>query len=137
MQQINLEFGAMNISTPDPIQRIQAIDLTKRSMNHAVILNCPKVMVDQGAPTQENKETAIATLKTMGDYAKSKGVKVSMEERAAAEAAGAPAHLVLPARLRPARPPVRAAWAPPQRHRLRQPLQPFPRRQQGLRPGSC
>ena len=81
MQQINLEFGPMNISAADPIQRIQAIDLTKRWVDHAVVLNCPKVMINQGQPSQENEEYAIATLKTMGDYARSKGVKVSMETR--------------------------------------------------------
>jgi xylose isomerase-like TIM barrel protein len=81
MQQINLEFGTMNISAADPIQRIQAIDLTKRWVDHAVLLNCPKVMVNQGQPSEENKDYAIATLKTMGDYARSKGVKVSMETR--------------------------------------------------------
>jgi Xylose isomerase-like TIM barrel len=81
MTQINLEFGSMNISAADPVQRVQAIDLTKRWVDHALILGCGRVMVNQGQPTQENKQYAIETLKTMGDYAKSKGVKVSMETR--------------------------------------------------------
>jgi hypothetical protein len=81
MTQINLEFGGMNISAADPVQRVQAIDLTKRWVDHAAILGCPRVMVNQGQPNQDNKSHAIATLKTMGDYAKSKGVKVSMETR--------------------------------------------------------
>jgi len=84
MQQINLEFGnAMTISAPDPVGRAQAIDLTKRWVDHAVILNCPKLMVNQGQLSQENKEYAIVALKAMGDYARSKGVKISMETRGA------------------------------------------------------
>jgi hypothetical protein len=79
--QINMEFGSMNISAADPVQRVQAIDLTKRWVDHAVILGCPRVMANQGQPSQENKAYTIATLKAMGDYAKSKGVKVSMETR--------------------------------------------------------
>src|SRR5437773_8936646 len=79
MTQINLEFGGMNISAADPVQRVQAIDLTKRWVDHAVFLGCPRLMVNQGQPNQENKTYTIATLKTMGEYAKGKGVKVSME----------------------------------------------------------
>ncbi len=75
MQQINLEFGSMNISADNPVQRIQAIDLTKRWVDYAVILNCPKVMVNQGRLTAQNQDIATATLKTMGDYAQSRGVE--------------------------------------------------------------
>jgi hypothetical protein len=100
MQQINLEISPMFVSAADPILRVQCIDLTKRWVDHAVLLNCPKVMVNQGQPSQENKEYMIAALKTVGDYAKSKGVKISMETRGgggggrragAPGAAGAPA----------------------------------------------
>src|SRR5262245_25065589 len=34
MSNVNLEFGGMNISTADPVQRQQAIDLTKRWVDH-------------------------------------------------------------------------------------------------------
>ena len=78
---INLEFGNMNISTGDAVLRLQAIDLTKQWIDHAVELGCPRVMVNQGSPTQENKQTAIATLQTMGLYGKSKNVMVAMENR--------------------------------------------------------
>ncbi len=78
---INLEFGPMNITAASPIQRIQAIDLTKQWINHAVVLGSPRVMIDQGKPTDANKQIAIDTLKIMGDYGKSKGVKVAMEDR--------------------------------------------------------
>lgn len=78
---INLEFEEMNISSPDPVLRAQAVDLTKRWIDHAVELGSPRVMVNQGRPTPETKDVAIAALKIMGDYGKSKGVKVSMEPR--------------------------------------------------------
>jgi len=81
MQQINLEISPMFVSAPDPILRLQCIDLTRRWIDHAVTLNCPKVMVNQGSPSQENKDVMIAALKIVGDYGKSKGVKISMETR--------------------------------------------------------
>ena len=78
---INLEFGPPTMSADSPVNRLQAIDLTKQWINHAVTLGCPRVMINQGMLTQENKQIAIATLKTMGDYGKSKGVMVSLEPR--------------------------------------------------------
>jgi hypothetical protein len=78
---INLEFGPQNISAPDPALRQQAVDRTKEWIDHAVALGCPRIMVNQGQPTQENKDVAIAALKAMGDYGKSKNVMVAMENR--------------------------------------------------------
>ena len=78
---INLEFGPQNISAADPALRQQAVDRTKEWIDHAVVLGCPRIMVNQGAPTQENKEVAIAALKAMGDYGKSKNIKIAMENR--------------------------------------------------------
>jgi hypothetical protein len=78
---INLEFGPMNISSADPVQRVQAIDLTSRWVDHAVMLGCPRVMINQGQVTDENKVWGIPTLRAMGDYGRSKGVMVSVETR--------------------------------------------------------
>jgi hypothetical protein len=78
---INLEFDAMSITAADPVLRAQAVDLTRQWIDHAVELGSPRVMVNQGHPTPENKAIAIATLKLMGDYGKSKKVMVSMEPR--------------------------------------------------------
>ena len=78
---INLEFGPQNISAADPALRQQAIDRTKEWIDYAVALGSPRIMVNQGAPTDENKEVAIAALKAMGDYGKSKNIKVAMENR--------------------------------------------------------
>jgi hypothetical protein len=101
MNQINLEFGTLNISAPDPVVRLETIDLTKKWVDHAVILGCPRVMVNQGTLTPDVRQAAIDTLKTMNAYAKSKRVFITMENRgggggsrggqAGAAAAGAPA----------------------------------------------
>ena len=48
MNQINVEFGNLNISTPEPTRRLETIDLTKQWIDHAVALGCPRVMVNQG-----------------------------------------------------------------------------------------
>jgi Xylose isomerase-like TIM barrel len=79
---INLEFGApMTASSEQQVGRLQAIDLTKQWIEHAVVLGCPRVMVNQGNLTEENRGVAIAALRAMGEYGRSKGVKVSLEPR--------------------------------------------------------
>jgi len=97
---INLEFGPQNISAADPALRQQAIDRTKEWVDHAVTLGCPRVMVNQGAPTEENKAVATAALKAMGDYGKSKNIMVAMENRGGGAPRGGP----------PAPPPSPPAW---------------------------
>ena len=86
---INLEFGPQNISAADPALRQQAVDRTKEWIDHASALGCPRIMVNQGQPTQENKEVAIAALKAMGDYGKTRNVMVAMENRGSGNARGA------------------------------------------------
>jgi len=86
---INLEFGPQNISAADPALRQQAVDRTKEWIDHASALGCPRIMVNQGQPTHENKELAIAALKAMGDYGKTRNVMVAMENRGGGNARGA------------------------------------------------
>ena len=81
MTQINVEFGQMTVSAADPVQRDQAIDLTTRWVDHALILNCPRVMINQGQLTPETRTNAKAALKRMSEYATAKGVKISVETR--------------------------------------------------------
>jgi hypothetical protein len=100
---INLEFGPQNISAADPALRQQAIDRTKEWIDHAVALGCPRIMINQGQPTQENKELAIAALKAMGDYGKTKNIKVAMENRGGG---GGRQGAVTPANPAPPAPPV-------------------------------
>lgn len=122
--QVVMEFGGLNISAPDHnfLPRIQAIDLTKVWIDRAELLGCPRVMVNQGQPSEENRQYAVETLRVMSDYATSRGVKVSIEPRgsgaargaasgaasAAAPAAGAAA--VPPAGLTPPVSPAQPAW---------------------------
>jgi len=81
MNQICLEFGILNISSPDPMLRLETIDLTKQWIDHAAVLDCPRVMVNQGTLAPEVRQAAIETLKTIGEYGKSKKVFVTMENR--------------------------------------------------------
>ncbi len=85
---INLEFGPQHISAADAEVRQQAVDRTRQWIDYAVVLGCPRIMVNQGAPTEENKVLAIAALRAMGDYGKSKNVKIAMENRGAGGARG-------------------------------------------------
>jgi hypothetical protein len=107
---INLEFGPQNISAADPALRQQAIDRTREWIDHAVALGCPRIMVNQGAPSEENKDVAIAALKAMGDYGKSRNIMVAMENRGGGGGRqGTAAPGATPAPPAPA-PPGPAAW---------------------------
>src|SRR3954451_1925602 len=81
MNQICLEFGPLNISTPDPVLRIETIDLTKRWIDHAVAVGCPRVMLNHGTLAPEVRQNAIAALKSIGEYGKKKKVFVTLESR--------------------------------------------------------
>ena len=78
---INLEFGPMNISSPQPVLRLQAIDLTRQWIEHAVVLGSPRVMINQGNLLNENKRDAIEALKAMVDHGTSRGIMVGVETR--------------------------------------------------------
>jgi hypothetical protein len=78
---INLELGNMNIAAADPAFRAQAVDLTKAWIDHAVLLGSPRVMINQGKLTQENKAAAIEALMRMAAYGKAKKIMVGAEPR--------------------------------------------------------
>jgi sugar phosphate isomerase/epimerase len=61
--------------------RAQAVDLTKAWIDHAVVLGSPRVMINQGKLTAENKQAAIETLKQMTEYGKTKSIMVGAEPR--------------------------------------------------------
>jgi sugar phosphate isomerase/epimerase len=92
---INLEFGPQNISADDPMLRQQAIDRTKEWIDTAAALGCPRIMVNQGQLSADKKDIAIAALKAMGDYGKSKNIMVAMENRGSGAAGQSPAAWVL------------------------------------------
>jgi hypothetical protein len=112
MNQINVEFGALNISATDPVLRLETIDLTKKWVDHAEILGCPRVMVNQGTLAPDVRQSAIDALKTINAYAKTKKVFITMENRGGGGGrggrAGAP-----PTATATAAPPDGAPPAPP------------------------
>jgi hypothetical protein len=63
------------------VLRLETIDLTKQWIEHARAVGCPRVMLNQGALAPEVLETATATLKTIGEYGKSRKIFVTMENR--------------------------------------------------------
>jgi sugar phosphate isomerase/epimerase len=90
MNQINLEFANLNISSPERMILLETIDLTKTWIDHAAALGCPRVMVNQGTLAPEVRQTAIETLKTINAYGKAKKVFVTMENRELPPREGAP-----------------------------------------------
>ncbi|MGD0226269.1 MAG: TIM barrel protein [Terriglobia bacterium] len=81
MTQLVLELDELNISSPEPVLRVETIDLTKRWIDHAVTLGCPRVMVNQGSLAPAVRQTAIDTLKKINAYAQSRNVWVTIENR--------------------------------------------------------
>jgi hypothetical protein len=105
MNQINVEFGTLNISATDPVVRLETIDLTKKWIDHAVILGCPRVMVNQGTLAPEVRQAAIDTLKVMNAYGKTKKVYITMENRGGGGGRGAAPPAQTAAAAQPPRPP--------------------------------
>ena len=71
----------MIIAAPSPSLRAQAVGRTRAGIDHAVVLGSPRVMINQGKLTQENKAAAIETLTRMTAYAKTKNIMVGAEPR--------------------------------------------------------
>jgi hypothetical protein len=105
MNQINVEFGTLNISATDPVVRLETIDLTQKWIDHAVILGCPRVMVNQGTLAPEVRQAAIDTLKVMNAYGKTKKVYITMENRGGGGGRGAAPPAQTAAAAQPPRPP--------------------------------
>lgn len=84
MTQINLEFGTVqSISNPDAAGRQQAVDHVKQWMDIASQYGCPRVMINQQQAqlTKETRDGAVAAMKAMAEYGRTKNVKVSFETR--------------------------------------------------------
>jgi sugar phosphate isomerase/epimerase len=78
--QINLEFMA-SLSAPEQYRRLEAVELTRRWIDHAVLIGAPRVMVNQGTLAPENRQGAIEALRAMAAYGKTKNVRITMENR--------------------------------------------------------
>jgi sugar phosphate isomerase/epimerase len=81
MNQICLEFGVLNISSPDPVLRIETVDLTKQWIGHATAVGCPRVMLNPGTLAPEVRQAAVASLKEIAAYGKERKVFVTVENR--------------------------------------------------------
>jgi sugar phosphate isomerase/epimerase len=79
VNQINLDFANLNVSSPDLAIRLETIELTKRWIDHAAALDCPRVMVSHGGLAPAVRPSAIETLKTMNAYGKAKNVAVTVD----------------------------------------------------------
>lgn len=106
--QINLEFGAgYNMGADAPVGRLQMIDLHRVWLEKVVFLGCPRVLLNQGQPTPENRETTIANYRAIVALAKEKGINCGSENRGGVSArAGGPAPGQAGAPAAPAPPPV-------------------------------
>jgi len=91
MTQICLEFDALDISARENYMRLETIDLSKQWIDYAVELGCPRVLVNQGTLAPDVVQTATATLKAIGDYAKSRKIFVDLENRGGGRPAAPPA----------------------------------------------
>ena len=88
--QINLEFGAgYNMGAESPSGRLQMIDLHRSWLDKAAFLGCPRVLLNQGQPTQENKALITSNYQAVVALAKAKGIIAASENRNAGGGRGA------------------------------------------------
>lgn len=59
--------------------RLQAIDLSKQWIDHAVELGCPRVLFRAGSLAADVRADAVDALKIIGEYGKAKKVAVAVE----------------------------------------------------------
>jgi sugar phosphate isomerase/epimerase len=85
--QINLDFANLNVSSVDPVIRLETIELTRRWIDHAAAIECPRVMVTHGGLAPEARQSAIGTLKAIGAYGKTRNVRVTLDPGNAWQAA--------------------------------------------------
>ena len=90
INQINLEFRELNISTPDQALLLETIDLTKKWVDHAAALGCARLMVNQGTLGPEVQPSAIQALRTINRYAKTRNVFITMENKEDGHASRSP-----------------------------------------------
>jgi sugar phosphate isomerase/epimerase len=85
MTQINLEFGLEQSISGPPEGRKLAVERTKKWIDNAVMLGCPRVMINQQQAqlNKENRAAAVTAWKEMADYGRTRKVTVSAETRGA------------------------------------------------------
>ncbi|HEY2016790.1 MAG TPA: TIM barrel protein [Bryobacteraceae bacterium] len=73
--------GTVSPCSADPQIRARAIELTKQWIDRAAMIECPSVMINQGAMLPEDLNPVVEALKTLSAYGKAKKVAVIMENR--------------------------------------------------------
>lgn len=80
--QINIELGAgLNMAVDAPSLRVAMIDLHRVWLDRAAFLGCPRVLLNQGVPTADNKALVISNYQAVTTIAKSKSIKAASENR--------------------------------------------------------
>lgn len=111
--QINLEFGAgYNMAADSPSGRLQMIDLHRSWLEKAALLECPRVLLNQGVPSPENRDQLIANYKAVVALAKERHI-IGASENRNAPGAGRGAAAAAQAGAAPAPAPPPATPAPP------------------------
>jgi hypothetical protein len=73
--------GTVSPCSPDPQIRAHAIELTKRWIDRAAMIECPSVMPNQGRRWGDDLTPIIDAFKSLRDYGASKNVAIILEER--------------------------------------------------------
>jgi hypothetical protein len=76
--------GIISVCSPDPQIQKQALAMAKQWVDHAAFLGSPSVMMNQGPLQVGNLAPAIAGLKALSDYGRSRKIAVLIENRAGA-----------------------------------------------------
>jgi hypothetical protein len=88
--QVNLEFGAgYNMGAEAPSGRLQMIDLHRVWLDKVAFLECPRVLLNQGQPSEENKALITSNYRAVVALAKEKGIMPCSENRGGAGGRGA------------------------------------------------
>jgi hypothetical protein len=79
--QINLELPPFNMGVDTSANRLNMIDLHRAWLDKAAFLGCPRVLLNQGTPSPDNKPLTIANYQAVNALAKAKGIKTASENR--------------------------------------------------------
>lgn len=79
--QINIEMGPGYDMSASAAQRLAMIDRHRAWIDHAAFLECPRVLLNQGTPTLENRALTIANFKAVVELAKARHIVASCENR--------------------------------------------------------
>jgi hypothetical protein len=111
--QINLELGTgLNMGVDTPSGRLSMVDLHGLWLDRAAFLGCPRVLLNQGQPTQENKALIISNYQAVVALAKAKGITGASENRGGGGGRGAAAPAAQAGQAAPAPAPAPAPQAP-------------------------